>query len=847
MHSRHSNGSDRSPEHISLLSQNDSSPGYGAAEADTEEGDEARPLLQSSAAASLRSLQNPLKKGGRRWPTIAAVTILGIAIIAIILGAFFAPTVLEEYAKEAVVIEPTSLSIHEFTSKGVIARVQVNFHMDAKRVKNKDIRNIGRFGTWLARKVQSEKSIVEVYLPEYGNILLGTAAVPSIVVDIRNGHTTSIDFLADLEPGDVKGIKQMANEWLGGRLANVRVTGKATVALKSGLLHLGSQHISESLVLKGNDIPSVPEYNITRLNIHEVPVSANGRRGMGADVSITVANSYPIGLIIPPLSFDILVSNCGQQDPYIRLADATTGVITIEPYKYVNVDVGGIVRDLPQSLLQTCPNSKSSPLDLLLADYIHGNDTTIFVRGSSLPSPETPEWVSAIMSSITIPVPFPGRTFDKLIKSFTLTDSKFHFPSFFADPDEEPAVSGNVVVIAGLPKEMNFGVNITRVRASADVLYRKEKLGVLDLKKWQNATSERIEPKDGGAALLKIQSRIEKAPLHITDDAVLQKLVLKYVSGDRIDLKVAALVDVEIVTVLGKLVVKELPAEGLVPVNAISNGTSFASLKPQVGDLKILSTSRTSLNLQARVNFTNPTVYSAEVGYVNIHILNNGSIIGDATARNIIVKPGNNTDILVEATWDPASFGGKRAAAIGRELLSQYVSGYNTTLSFQTHEKTFPNEPNIGKALKDFTITVPAPRFSSPSNDPPDGEDDNRPHFIKDATFHVFTSTAQFTLLSPLKYSTLFVEEINATALYNHTEPVGTIDYDLPFKVPPGASQSPKLPVEWSVGSVGYDALKSALGGTLKLDAKGTVGIRLGQFKETIWYAGSGIGASIRF
>lgn len=295
-------------------------------------------------------------------------------------------------------------------------------------------------------------------------------------------------------------------------------------------------------------------------------MSTNGRRGMGADVSLALVNDFPIALAIPPLSFDILVSNCGQQDPYIRLADATTDYIEIAPYSNVNVNVGGIVREFPKTLTKVCPNSNSSPLDLLLGDYIHGNDTTIYVRGSSFPSPETPEWISAIMSSVTVPVPFPGHTFDKLIKSFTLTDSKFTFPGFFADPDEEPTVSGNIVVTAGLPTEMNFGVNVTGVKANADVYYKKKQLGVLDLNHWQNATSELVKSRNGEPDSLKIQSRIDKAPLHITDSDVLSSLIWKYASGDRIDLKIVASVDVQIETVLGELVVKDLPAEGVFPV-----------------------------------------------------------------------------------------------------------------------------------------------------------------------------------------------------------------------------------------------------------------------------------------
>lgn len=270
-------------------------------------------------------------------------------------------------------------------------------------------------------------------------------------------------------------------------------------------------------------------------------------------------------------------------------------------------------------------------------------------------------------------------------------------------------------------------------------------------------------------------------------------------------------------------------------------------MKLSVGDLKVLSTSRTSINLEALVNFSNPTEYTAQIPYTNIHILNNGSIIGDATITNATVGRGNNTNVLVHATWDPASFGGENATKIGSELLSQYISGFNTTLTFQTHEKSIPFRPDIGKALSKFAIEIPTPRLGSDGAGGEPAAGHPNPHFIEDATFHLFSSTATFTVISPLKYSTIYIDSIDATALYNHTESVGRIDYDLPFKVPPGKSQSPRLPVDWSLDSVGYEELKKALGGTLKLDAKGNVTIRMGQWTEKVWYTGSGIGAKVSF
>ena len=255
--SKQSDLSSESRERTPLLSRAGTASEYGGVDLD-EDLDENSLLIPSPATASLRSLQSGRgsveSKKSRRWPTVVAVTILGVGVIAIILGAFFAPAIVEEYAKESVVIEPQSLSINEITPTGVSARVQAIFRLDASKVKNKHVRNIGRFGTWVARKVESERSTVEVYLPEYGNILIGTAEVPPITVDIRNGHSTTVDFLADLKPGDMDAIRRMANDWLDGRLHRLRVSGKANVSLKSGLIHLGTQTIAESLVFEGQSL-----------------------------------------------------------------------------------------------------------------------------------------------------------------------------------------------------------------------------------------------------------------------------------------------------------------------------------------------------------------------------------------------------------------------------------------------------------------------------------------------------------------------------------------------------------------------------------------------------------------
>lgn len=219
--------------------------------------DEGHSVTSSRAASSLRSIQDgPTQKRrkGRRWPTILALSLLSSVLILIIALGFFAPAVAREYAMKALVVEPTNVSIDTFTSDGVRARVQAIVRLDASRVRNGPVRNLGRAATWIAKAVECKETKAHIYVPEYGNVLLGVVTIPRIVLNIRNGHRNILDILSDLEPGDMDGIRTIANDWLEGRLGQLQVQGRATVRLKSGPFSLGTQTISESFAFEGQSL-----------------------------------------------------------------------------------------------------------------------------------------------------------------------------------------------------------------------------------------------------------------------------------------------------------------------------------------------------------------------------------------------------------------------------------------------------------------------------------------------------------------------------------------------------------------------------------------------------------------
>ncbi|PNS14021.1 hypothetical protein CAC42_6534 [Sphaceloma murrayae] len=819
--------------------------------ADVQDGSNTR---RSSAASLLRSIQGEAKSR-RRWPSLIALLLLCAAVIVIMVLGFLTPEAIHEYAMEAAQFQPSSLSIQEFTSTGVKARVQGDFGMDASRVKKTSVRNLGRLGTYVASKVETGRSSVEVSLPEYGNIVLGIAEIPPIVVDVRNGHRTHVDFVADLTPGDYDGIRRIAKGLIEHRIGQLRIIGKAQVPLKSGLISFGSQAISQSLLFENSGIPKLPKYDIKKLKFHDIDLP--GKEGaVAADAQVVLENDYPVDIKLPPLGFEVLAPNCNPDQPPISLAYVSSEPLHVSPRREIQVDLLGVVHKLPANFTKICPDKKDSPMDMLVGNYITGKDVTVYVRGASTPSDRVPKWVSDMISEVTVPISVPGHTFGHLIRNFSLADVHFGLPNPMADegsPEANPTISAVIKAIVALPEQMNFNLSVQHVRADADVYYKGSKLGKLNLNKWQGANSTRLE---GHATDLLVQSRIEKAPLEITDDDVFTEVVQALLfGGSRIVLGIKADVDVQLETALGVLTVRKVPAEGRVPVKPIGRRASLSTVRPQVGQLQILDTTKTSLTLSALLNFTNPTEYSASVPYVDIQLLKNGSVVGHGTVQNVHIKPGNNTNIPVTAVWDPLTLGGEKAHAIGVDFLSQFISGFNTTITVRTHKGSVPSQPGLGEALSAFPIDIPTPHLLSPpsddDDDDPDPEDPDpdkpkKGHFISDATMHLLSSTATFTLLSPLRSSTIYITHINATALYKGDH-VGHIDYDEPFAVPPAVPVvTPSLPVDWSLGSVGYDAIRHAVGGSLKLSAEAVVGVKLGRWEERIWYKGKGIGAKIR-
>jgi hypothetical protein len=95
-----------------------------------------------------------------------------------------------------------------------------------------------------------------------------------------------------------------------------------------------------------------------------------------------------------------------------------------------------------------------------------------------------------------------------------------------------------------------------------------------------------------------------------------------------------------------------------------------------------VSTTPDSISLTVNVDINNPSNYSAVIPYVNVHILVNDTLLGEATVRNLTVVPGLNSNLSAAAEWAPI---GKHGRHVGRELISQFISGTPNSLPSATN------------------------------------------------------------------------------------------------------------------------------------------------------------------
>jgi len=428
------------------------------------------------------------------------------------------------------------------------------------------------------------------------------------------------------------------------------------------------------------------------------------------------------------------------------------------------------------------------------------------------------------------------------VKSFSLSGVKFQLPSPNAPkgtPEASLRLSADVLATVRLPQKMTFPLDVSRLKATADATYEGHRFGTLHFPKWIPASSAT----SNDSKYLYVQAEVRDSLVDIEDYHIFDKIVRKLLSGDgkSIFLGINGSTDVGIGTIIGQFVVRNIPASGEIKIDGLP--TTQMPL-PKVNEVLIVDTTTQSATLGIGLSLENPTPWEIIVPHMSVHIMYDGFVLGNASIVNGHLMAGINS-LSIGATWDPQAHGGHMAEEAGKRLAGKYVSGYNTTITLHPHTNSIPSMPLLSKLLSNFNVTMPTPRLPVPRNG---GASDSPPTFIDSANIHLISSTADFLVNNPLRKDEVTVEAINGTAKYRCNE-LGEIESSKPFAIKPaveGRTITPRIPVRWKIGGVGYEAMRKALGGRLAVHAEALCLVRVGKLQMEIFYNSTNpIGANI--
>lgn len=190
----------------------------------------------------------------RSWSSAAAIIVLVTLVMAIIVLGFLVPPTVQRYVEQALVLEPTSLQVESLGADEVRARVGAQLRLDGSRVEEMNTRRVGRLVTAILRRLGTGETRIGVHLPQYDEALLGTAVLPSLSLDLVDGHKNELDFVATLMPGDAEAIRKLANDWLKGQLDRLQLSATAALHLRAGFLPLGTHDVVELFMVEGQSL-----------------------------------------------------------------------------------------------------------------------------------------------------------------------------------------------------------------------------------------------------------------------------------------------------------------------------------------------------------------------------------------------------------------------------------------------------------------------------------------------------------------------------------------------------------------------------------------------------------------
>ncbi|KAF9993529.1 hypothetical protein BGZ80_001951 [Entomortierella chlamydospora] len=488
-------------------------------------------------------------------------------------------------------------------------------------------------------------------------------------------------------------------------------------------------------------------------------------------------------------------------------------------------------------------SEKQLILGRLLSQFIQGNDSKIQIRAISKDH-DIPPWLSEAYKSIVLEMVFPGSPTNDFIKSLDM--SRLHFG--FSDDNSSALLSGQLSSVLQLPPNVTFPIKVLKMKPLAWLKPPGGKnMASLGIPDFLATVSRQV------GTTLEVHVEMEDSPLIVVEDQLPEfyQFLNSTFNKDWIHLGIVGDALAVVECGLGTF---EIGPIGFDVVTSQRGIGGLSSVTPILDGLDVIDSTEHSLTVKATLIVWNPSSITANLGGLSFLWSYDGRLIGMASVPDLKLKVGNNTiecfgmmDPRIDCTHknDPSCDIGFAGNA-SREFISKYISGDNTTTIDILGYAGSTKIPLLQPMMSSFFITSSLPEIEQ--------------DFLISSTMYLLSHTLVLELRNPLD-TPITVLYINGTASYKN-EPLGHILVDFqndiaspkPILIPAndhqnetsGYAKTPKLPVTFDLSSVGYEALKKALGGTLEVDVLCHIKTKVGSMLMWVDFAKDGVSSDVR-
>ncbi|KAG0309125.1 hypothetical protein BGZ98_005064 [Dissophora globulifera] len=593
-----------------------------------------------------------------------------------------------------------------------------------------------------------------------------------------------------------------------------------------------------------------------------VSMSLPGNHPLGGVIMSGVARiknpSKAVSLQMGAVSFGIYLPSLSHPDVDLyKIAEVSSPGLRLDAGKFSNLELSGRLFHLDDWTLserkrRTTTDSfrdnnsgseKQLLLSRLLSQFIQGHDSTIQVRALS-EGIDLPPWLAEAFKSIALAMVFPGSRNKDFIRSLDMNKLEFGF----ADDSQSALLSGRMSSVLQLPPNITFPIKLLKMKPAAWIKGPGgEKMASLEIPDFLPTQSQQE------GTTLEVHVDMEHTPLQVAQDRLPEfyQFLNSSFTKEWIHLGIAG--DALAVVECG-LGIFEL---GPIPFDVITTQRGFGGLvsaPPVLEKLDVVDSTEYSLTVKATLRLWNPSSISAILGDMSFLWSFGGYVIGMATVADITLVAGNNTiecigimDSSLDCTRkaDPTCEPGYARNA-SREFISKYISGDNTTTIDILGYAESTKIPLLQPMISSFKMASHLPEIEQ--------------DFLISATMYLLSHMLVLELQNPLD-AVITVLYVNGTASYKD-EPLGhmLIDFEhdiarpKPILIPAndhqnetsGYVKTPRLPVAMDLSSVGYEALKKALGGTLEVDVVCHIKAKVGSMLMWVDFVRDGVKANVR-